>query len=129
MFIGGDILYKFFFFLHGLTSKTLYFFSLLSLWSRPSRPKKNTHRMRILLPFFIVQMKWLFSRFSYDCKRPYMIWTVFRTRPNNVVRTQIVFQVIFFPFDEKKIYSHINPFWLLSVLVFLLHSSHILIHF
>lgn len=55
--------------------------------------------MRIWLPFTTLAFyvyDIVFSRFSYDCKRPYKtMWSVFRTKPNNVVHTQIVFRASF----------------------------------
>lgn len=101
---------------------------LSNLWSRPSQAKRRKNKimciytMRISLlchpyDFNEVNMS-LFSRFffsvlSYGHKRPYnMIWTVFRTRPNNVVRTQILI------FPLKKFIP------LLSVQFLVLLSSH-----
>lgn len=61
--------------------------------------KKRSHTMRIWLPFTTLAFyvyDIVFSRFSYDCKRPYKtMWSVFRTKPNNVVHTQIVFRASF----------------------------------
>lgn len=55
-----------------------------------------------------------FSRFSYDCKRPYKtMWLVFRTKANNVVHTQIIFRLIFF-FEPESVRCCQSSFYFTS---------------